>query len=162
MLKKSKLVCCFVDVCACQTKTKKQRIFLSYSVKTKMILIRNIFFLFILSVIDCSIYIHNTQDSPSVEYYDCIYYESMLYCRRPKEPILLKRDTELWNCSQNGILHSFDSLLLNNITVNTILHGWKSGVDKAEEYLHYQKQGIQSNGSENYLCECNHPQVVWN
>jgi hypothetical protein len=93
-----------------------------------MIFLLNILFLLILSRIDCTIYMYYTEDSLSVEFYDCIYYESMLYCRRPKEPIPLQRDKEPWNCSDNGIVHSFATLWMNNITVSTVLHkGVKAG-----------------------------------
>ncbi len=116
--------------------------------------LQSILFVFLFACIDGSIYVYNTDDSESVELYDCIFHQSMLYCRRPKEPIRLQRDKEPWHCFHNGTHHSYQSLSTKNITVSEILHGWKSGIDQADEYSHYRNEVIQSNETEKYVCEC--------
>ena len=123
--------------------------------------IRAILFLLILPLVEDSLYLYNTDDSLSVEFYDCITDTNLPYCRRPSEPIALQRDQSIWHCYHNGTSHSFTSLMLNNISVSTVLHEWNSSIEKAEEYSRYKKQR-QSNeiisSDEKYLCECKHPQ----
>ncbi|CAF1168785.1 unnamed protein product [Adineta steineri] len=49
----------------------------------------------------------------------------------------------------------------NNISVSTILHKWKSSIEKAEAYSRYinQRQSNETIRSDDgYLCECNNPQ----
>ena len=120
-----------------------------------MMIIKNIIALFIFSSIDCLIYVYNTDDSQSVDYYDCIYHDPMFYCRRPNESIRLQRGNQPWNCLNDGIRHSFQSLSMNDVDVSTILHEWKSGVDKAEEYSYYRTELLNSIDGEKYLCQCN-------
>jgi hypothetical protein len=122
---------------------------------------RGIFFLIFLPLVEDSLYLYNTDDSLSVELYDCITDTDLPYCRRPSEPIVLQRDQQIWHCYHNGTPHSFTSLILNNISVSTVLHEWNSSIEKAEEYSLYKKQR-QSNeiisGDEKYLCECKNHQ----
>ncbi len=103
-------------------------------------LILTIIFLLVLPLVEDSIYLQNTHDSLSVEFYDCITDTKLPYCRRPSEPIILQRDQSTWHCYHNGTSHSFKSLILNSISVSTILHQWKSTIEKAEEYSRYKKQ----------------------
>ena len=97
-----------------------------------------------------TIYLYDTEDGSSVESYDCVHHNNLLYCRRPVSPILLQRENETWECYHNGTTHSFASLLEINVSANIVLHTWKSSIEKAEEYARYVR------GS-NYLCECHHP-----
>jgi hypothetical protein len=106
------------------------------------------------------VYLYNTEDSSSVEFYDCISDYGARYCRRPLQSIVLQRDQPTWHCHYKGISHSFASLMLKNISVSTILHQWKSSVEKVEEYSRYRRQR-QSNElvhDGKYLCECTDPQ----
>ncbi|CAF1433313.1 unnamed protein product [Adineta steineri] len=121
-----------------------------------MTIIQLILILCLISYIDNNIYLYYTEDSSSVEFYDCIYQENFLYCRRPIEPISLERNNNLKECYHNGTLHTFSSLQSNKININTILHKWKSSLEKVEEFSRYIKQNLDS--IENFLCECNHPQ----
>ena len=123
--------------------------------------LRLILNLFLLPLVKSSVYLYNTHDSLSAEFYDCIIDTNLPYCRRPSGPITLQRDQSTWNCHHNGTSHSFTSLMRENVSVSAILHQWNSGIEKAEEYSRYQKQR-QSNevvsSDEKYLCECQHPQ----
>ena len=105
-----------------------------------------------------SIFVYHTEDSPAVEVYDCLYHHSTFYCRRPSDPIALHRDNDSHHCHAGGIHHSFRSLRANNITVNTVLHEWRSTLDKAEEYSHYLRQPIDAEEGDRSLCQCIDPQ----
>jgi len=114
---------------------------------------------FILPIVEESVYLYNTEDSSSVEFYDCIHHNNLAYCRRPLGPITLQRKNETWQCYHNGTFHSFASLLEKNINVSTVLNKRGSTIENAEEYSRYIRQSIKSiDENENYLCECNHPQ----
>ena len=116
-----------------------------------MTLIKLIFVLFILPFVEVTVYVYNTVDSPSVELYDCILYDSLSYCRRPTAPMALKRSKNTTQCYHNGIKHSFSQLREKNISVSTVLHKWRSSIEKAEEYARYMKNSSAVNG---HVCEC--------
>ena len=108
-------------------------------------------------VVEGSIYLFDTEDSASVEVYDCLYHELMWYCRRPSEPVRLQRDDEPHLCHHQGVSHSFFSLWQKNVSVSEVFQNWRSSLDKAEEYEYYLKYGRKSNEtSSEYLCQCNH------
>lgn len=101
------------------------------------------------------IYLHNTKDGYSIESYDCALVYSLPYCRRPTQPIDLVRDDDAKACEQNsGNCHSFSALRSRNISVSTVLHQWKSSLERVEQYIHYLKNPSELDG---YLCECLHP-----
>ena len=106
---------------------------------------------------DCSIFIYKSEDSSSVQDYDCVDHQSMPYCRRPLQPMPLQRDSETPRCYHNGISHSFRSLRSDNITVHTILQHWKSTIDKVDEYARYLRQPTAAEEGETQLCECIEP-----
>ncbi|CAF4500811.1 unnamed protein product, partial [Rotaria sp. Silwood2] len=54
-------------------------------------------------------------------------------------------------CHYGGKVHSFSSLQSNNISVNKILHEWKSSIEKVDEYSRYIKHPHEVDG---FLCEC--------
>ena len=110
------------------------------------------------TLLDGSIYLYNSEDSAAVEMYDCLYYQSTLYCLRPFEPVALERDNDPNQCYANGTNHSFQSIRSTNISVHTVLHQWRSTLDKAEEYAKYLRQPMDSNDTEKSLCECLDPQ----
>ena len=113
-------------------------------------------FLFYLSTVNSEIYLYKTNDAPSIEYYDCVLVQSsLLYCRRPKEPINLTRDNQSTKCELNGgRLHRFSELRSKNISVSTVLHRWKSSLERVEDYSRYLRDSSQSDGD---LCQCLHP-----
>ena len=124
----------------------------------KMRLLTILIYVSFLTLLDGSIYLYNSEDSAAVEMYDCLYYQSTLYCLRPYEPVALERDNGSNQCYANGTNHSFQSIRSNNISVHTVLHQWRSSLDKAEEYAKYLRQPMDSNDAKKSLCECLDPQ----
>ncbi|CAM4808371.1 unnamed protein product [Rotaria magnacalcarata] len=102
---------------------------------------------------ETSIYLTDTVDSSSVQLYDCLFHQSIFYCRRPLEPISLQRNSLHWTC-HDGIQYSFQFLKQNNTTVSEILHGWKSTLDRLEEFVHYLNHSEEINGTQEYICNC--------
>ena len=121
-------------------------------------LTQRLIFLFILPLVEDSLYLYRTDDSASVEFYDCIIDSDLPYCRRPSEPITLQRDQSNLYCDHDGISHSFASLMLKNVSVSTVLHQWRSSIEKAEEYSRYKNHAISLSSDEKYLCQCRSPQ----
>jgi hypothetical protein len=121
-----------------------------------MILMRIVEIFIIVSSIEGNLYLYFTEDSSSIEYYDCIFHLSFVYCLRPVEPISLYRENSTLECDHNGTRHSFFSIWSKNISVNTVLHHWRSTLEMAGRYARYKKQLIKSNDdNEQYLCQCN-------
>ena len=117
-----------------------------------MIFFKVVAILCILPLFDGEIYVLNTFDSPAVEMYDCILHEGLHYCRRPIEPIVLNRTVDEIQCLHNdGSVHSFADLYQKNVSVSTVLHQWKSSIEKVEEYIRYQENPKKLNG---FICEC--------
>ena len=106
-------------------------------------------------MIEVTIYLYNTIDSSSVEFYDCIQQENLFYCRRPETPINLNRSNDSKRCHHNGTLHSFSSLRSTHINVTTILHQWKSSIKKVEQYSRFIENSTKLDG---YVCQCINPQ----
>ena len=108
-----------------------------------------------INLVENRIYLYNTNDALGIQHYDCVLAQSLLYCRRPKEPVNLTRDNDTQSCEQNGgQLHRFSELQVNNITVSTVLHQWRSTLELVEQYSCYLKGIHQLDG---YICECLHP-----
>ena len=102
--------------------------------------------------VENNVYLYSTQDGLSVEYYDCVLVPSLYYCLRPTQPIDLIRDNDTLSCEKNGgKMHYFDALRSNNISISTILYGWKSTIERVEQYSRYLRNTSQSNG---FLCQC--------
>ena len=108
-----------------------------------------------LPLFDSKIYVYNTFDNSAAEIYDCIYHDSIAYCRQPKEPINLNRTREEIHCYHNGTNHSFADLHRKNVNISTILHKWKSSIEKVEEYSRYLNSTESFHG---FICECIDPQ----
>ena len=109
------------------------------------------------SVDDGGIYLYDTEDSSSVEMYDCLDYQSIFYCRRLSDSTRLERDYRFSaHCYHRGQSHSFLSLWKSNHSIDEILHQWSSGLDKVEDYLYYQEHQDKSDAErkDQYLCEC--------
>ena len=98
------------------------------------------------------IYLYDTRDASQVEYFDCLFFASVKYCRRPRRPIDLTRDHDTSSCEENdGILHRFNELRLQQINISTIVQEWRSGIDRVEEYSRFLRDPAQANG---YVCQC--------
>ncbi|CAF1405680.1 unnamed protein product [Adineta ricciae] len=82
-----------------------------------------------------------------------MYHQDLLYCRRPTEPIVLKRDNDTQYCYNDGKIHTFSSLVNNSINASFIRHNWNSGIEKIEDYMNYVTDEIN-----NYICECTNSQ----
>ena len=108
--------------------------------------------LFFLPVIQSVIYLYHTEDDLTLDFYDCINHKAHQYCRRPKVPIALKRDHFPMHCYNNGTRHTFVDLKTMEINVSTILHEWRSSLEKAEEYSRYLQD--ESIGRNSHLCQC--------
>lgn len=89
----------------------------------------------LIPTVKSQIYLYDARDNLQVEFYDCFLYESIKYCRRPSTPIDLFRDHDTMACQQNGgILHRFSQLRLRNVSITTLLHDWRSSLDRVEKY----------------------------
>ena len=101
------------------------------------------------------IYLWNTNDVLTSEFYDCVrvHSSSLDYCRRRKEAIPLSRNNETTECEQNGgEQHRFRELRSKNVSLTTILLQWKSSLERLEDYLRYREDSSsQFDGS---ICEC--------
>ncbi|CAF1972195.1 unnamed protein product [Rotaria magnacalcarata] len=119
-----------------------------------MQLITNVLFLVIIQLVENQIYLMNTEDGISIEFYDCISIKTLFYCRRPEKPIDLIRDNDTISCEKNGgKLYSFSELKLMKINTSIILHQWKSSLERVEQYSRYLRYSDQFNG---YVCHCIH------
>ena len=113
---------------------------------------RVIVFFSIFLVAENNIYLYNTQDGLSVEYYDCVTVESLSYCRRPEEPINLTRDSDTLACQNNGgKLRHFPELKSTQDQLSEILHQWNSSIERVEDFSRYLSRPSPPNGS---LCQC--------
>jgi hypothetical protein len=112
-------------------------------------------FLIIIVTVETRVYLYNTNDGLDIDYYDCVLAQSLFYCRRPRQTINLTRDNDTFSCEQNdGQLHRFSELRSNNVTVDTVLHQWKSTLERAEQYSRYLRDVQESDG---FICECLQP-----
>ena len=120
---------------------------------TKMVTqVSVVLFLFTLFVVESEIYLDKTEDRFEIEFYDCVQIQSLDYCRRPKDPINLDRDNDIRSCEQNGgQMHRFHEIRSNNITPITILHQWRSTLERVERYERYLTDPNQSDQS---ICQC--------
>ena len=123
-----------------------------------MFAITLLFVLYISPLLDCSIFVYNSEDSPSVQDFDCIDHQATPYCRRLSQAVPLQRNSQSHLCYHNGINHSFRSLRSENVTVHTILLHWKSTIDQVDEYAHYLRQPIDTMDGDRQLCHCSDSQ----
>ena len=105
--------------------------------------------------VETLVYLFSTADSPSTQFYDCINQEGLFYCRRPMQQIVLNRSDI--RCHHRGTRYSFARIRSLQIDINTILHQWKSSIEKIEQYSRF----LSSSGSDadDYLCNCSEPHV---
>jgi hypothetical protein len=86
-------------------------------------------------VVENQIYLYHTEDRQSIEYYDCVIVQSLLYCRRPRTTINIARDHDTELCEQNGgQLHHFSELRSNQTNISDALHQCRSSVERVEQY----------------------------
>ena len=107
----------------------------------------------LLHSIRSSIYLFDTHDGSSIDFYDCVVIDDLSYCRRPTDPINLTRTQTPLSCDerQAGIKHRFSDLQPRNISISTVLHRWKSSIEQVEaltRFAHHPAQPDQE------LCQC--------
>jgi hypothetical protein len=76
--------------------------------------------------------------------------QNIPYCPRPGFPINISRDQYASICYHDGRSWMFDKLREENQTVNEIIHKYRSGIERAEEYSLFL-DGQTRNSS---LCQC--------
>lgn len=121
-------------------------------------LIRLILYLIYYFSIFCNshVLIHHTENSPSAQYYDCMYdilssVAGVKYCRQRKENQLLHRDFNQ-SCQNGGKLWSFEELTHLNISIPDILR-WSSSIEQADRYSKYSfNSSIEA--ADKFLCNC--------
>ena len=128
---------------------------------THQTLINLLFFLCCLSTFSNSyVLLYHTENSPSVQYYDCIYYtrlkiqdniQGVKYCRQLNNVQPLQRDFNQ-SCHNGGQLWSFDKLSLLNISPSDILQ-WSSSLEQTDLYLKYLSN-YSLDMNDKYICNC--------
>ncbi|CAF0816639.1 unnamed protein product [Adineta ricciae] len=118
-----------------------------------MIVVQVLFLFVILILVKANIHLYYTEDSRSVEFYDCLFHSTFVYCRRPAMPIALHRENNFRRCYHGGILHSFSHLQRTNVSVTAVTLEWKSTLEMAGRYAYYLQKPDQKN--DGYLCQCN-------
>ena len=129
-----------------------------------MILIHLLSFLRCLSTLSNSyVLLYHTENSPSVQYYDCIYYtqlkirdniQGVKYCRQLNHSQSLQRDFNQ-SCHNNGQLWSFEKLSDLNISPSDVLL-WSSSLEQTDLYSKYlSNHSIDMN--DKYICNCTNP-----
>ena len=109
------------------------------------------------------IFIYHTQNSPSVQYYDWIYFtqskiqdniQGVKYCRHLNETQPFQRNFNQ-SCHNSGQLWAFEELSTLNVSAKDVLQ-WSSSLEQTDRYKKYL-----SNNSfqieDNYLCNCTNP-----
>jgi hypothetical protein len=107
--------------------------------------------------------LHHTENSPLVQYYDCIYYsrsqirdniQGVKYCRQLNESQPLQRDFNQF-CYNDGQLRSFKELLLLNVSPSEVLQ-WSSSLEQTDRYSKYLfNHSVDTN--DDYICNCTNP-----
>ncbi|UJR34447.1 hypothetical protein I4U23_021854 [Adineta vaga] len=95
--------------------------------------------------------LNNTEDSSSLEFFDCIYYEHdsiVTYCRRPGKVIELNRQQQ--ECFSNDEQITYSNLKKWNITSQEVLQ-LTSSIEQADEYAAYLLNNLSFN---NFICNC--------
>jgi hypothetical protein len=117
-----------------------------------ILIVRVILVLIPLLSVENPIYLQETKDGLAVEYYHCVLVQSLAYCRRPQQPIELSRDNDTTLCQHNGgKLWRFNELQSNSVNVSTILIGWRSSIERVEQYSRFPRA---ERGRDGYLCQC--------
>lgn len=96
---------------------------------------------------------YHTENSPSVQYFNCVYYEGVKYCHQFPSPFELQ-----WNfnfCFNDGDFRSFAELVLLNVTVSDVLQ-WSSSIEQADHYAKYLSNR-SSERTDDWICNCTNP-----
>ena len=108
----------------------------------------------------CYVLLHNTDNSSSVQYYDCMYYtrsttankiQGVKYCRQRDKSKGLYRHFDQ-SCHHNGVLWSFEELSRRNISPSDILR-WSSSLEQVDRYSKYLSNHSFDMKDRN-LCNC--------
>ena len=136
---------------------KMTLVILSLSVTNSVILILLII-LHVISLTQSDVQLYNTEDSPSLEFYDCIHYiddSTVKYCRRPGMVTDLSRHHQ--SCSTVSERMTYADLQRLNVSPNEVLM-WSSSVEKADDYAAYLLgQSFLLNTGSTFLCNCSDP-----
>ncbi|CAF1394347.1 unnamed protein product [Adineta ricciae] len=125
----------------------------------------NLWYIFCFSstFLNSFVLIYHTENSPSVQHYDCIYYTQTVvsnhipavkYCRQLNESQPLERDFNQ-SCHNGGHLWSFEKLSALKVSPSEVLQ-WSSSVEQVDRYSKY----LSNNSTElknHYLCNCSNP-----
>ncbi len=112
---------------------------------------------------DCYVLIYHTENSPSTQYYDCLYYtrseiqnniQDVKYCRQLNESQRLQRDFNR-SCHNGGQLWTFEKLSLLNVSVSDVLK-WSSSIEQTNHYSKYLSNDLLDIGDK-YICNCTKP-----
>ena len=121
-----------------------------------MLVFNTLVFILTFPFINPHIYLYHTHDGRQLEFYDCVLVQSLYYCRRPTLPVNLTRDHQPEFCQLNGgQLHRFSELKDKNINTSTILHGWRSSIERVEKYSRYLTHPTTNN--DGHICQCIDP-----
>jgi hypothetical protein len=106
-----------------------------------------------------SLLIYDTEDSNSLEHYDCIFYtlnnETVSYCQQlDSGPWQLDRSDA--SCQNDGVEWTFESLYAANITPNELLQ-WSSSIEKADDYAAFYFDNKKDDLSDTTVCNCTKP-----
>jgi hypothetical protein len=127
---------------------------------TTLTAVVTIFFVFILTGIAGRILLYDSENDPTVEKFDCIYYmhndgEDTPYCRRFTEEISLNRTERI--CDNEGRLSYFRELIMQNVLPGDILE-WSSSIEKADLYARFfYNQSSIEDANDAFLCNCTKP-----
>ena len=108
---------------------------------------------------NCYTVLYRTENSPSVQSYDCIDAPGadapyVKYCRQLVESRPLERYFS-HSCYNGGELWSFEKLVQWNISVSDVLT-WRSSMEQTDRYAKYLFNNSLDDG-ERYLCNCTNP-----
>jgi hypothetical protein len=126
-------------------------------------LIRLLHFLCYFSTFSSYVLLYHTENSPSVQYYDCIYYtrsetqnniQGVKYCRQLNESQSLQRDFNQ-TCHNDGQLRSFEKLSHLNVSASDVLQ-WSSSLEQTDRYSKYLSNS-SLDMKDDYICNCTNP-----
>jgi hypothetical protein len=103
------------------------------------------------------VYLFNTEDSPDVQYFDCVYVyvdSTAKYCIRPDVNVPLRREILGQTCQNNGQLLLFPDLRRMNISATTAVK-WSSSIEQADRYAAYIAQSSSEHADgDDFICNC--------
>lgn len=125
----------------------------------RSLLVRLCLFSYCTVFFNCYTVLRSTENSPSIQSYDCIYARDkdalyVKYCRQLAESRSLERDFNE-SCYNGGQLWSFEKLVQWNISASDVLT-WSSSMEQTDRYAKYLFNNSLDVG-ERYLCNCTNP-----